>query len=236
MAYSSITRAQLRGLLDNQLDNLSQTFWRTDEKNKLIQDGLRFFNLLTGYWRARAVMTTSANTAWYALPGTITSSMRVSWESYPLAGPTSWHDLDFGRPSWENETTASGGDVPTRPVLWSVAGVNMLAIWPADAAGNSTLIADGIASTPILTQDTDLVDIGQDELNELMNYLQHIASFKEGGKEFSATQDEFKSFLKSCGQRSSIFRASSTYRKYLGLDKSRMSKKTEDANATPGAR
>lgn len=236
MPYSSITRAQLRGLLDNQLDGLSQTFWRVDEKNRLIQDALRFFNLLTGYWKVRAVFNTTPSTVWYALPGTITSGLRVSWRDFPVAGPTSWHDLDFGRPSWENETTASGGDVPTHPVLWSVAGVNMIAIWPADAAGGNSLVADGVASTPILANDGDLVDIGQDELNSLLNYLQHIASFKEGGKEFSATQDEFKSFLKSCGQRSAILRASATYRKYLGLDKSRMTKKTEDSNATPGVR
>lgn len=236
MAYSSITRAQLRGLLDNQLDNLSQTFWRVTEKNLLIQDGLRFFNLLTGYWKARVVMNTTASTVWYALPGTITSGMRVSWRDFPLAGPTSWHDLDFGRPQWESETTASGGDVPTRPSLWSVAGVNMIAIWPADAVGGNSLIADGVAVTPILQNDGDLVDIGQDELNSLLNYLQHIASFKEGGKEFSATQDEFKSFLKSCGQRSAILRASNIYRKYMGLDKSRMSKLIQSANEAPGVR
>lgn len=235
MPYASITRAQLRTLLDNQLDNLSSTFWRTDEKNQIIQDGLRFWNLLTGYWKARVTILTTASTVWYAVPGTIVSGLRVSWQGYTMS-PTSFHDLDFGRPQWESETTTSGGDVPTRPTSWVIAGLNIVGIWPADAAGNSQLVLDGIAATPILANDGSTVDIGQDELNSLLNYLQHIASFKEGGKEFTATGDEFKQFLTAAGQRSAILRASATYRKYLGLDKSRFSKKIEDSTAVSGAR
>lgn len=235
MPYPQTTRLQLRTLLENQLDSLATSFWRTDEKNRLIQDGLRFWNLLTGYWKARVTINTTASTVWYALPGTITSGMRVSWQDFPLS-PTSFHDLDFGRPQWESETTASGGDVPTRPSSWVIGALNLIAIWPADAVGNSNLVIDGVAVTPILANDGSTVDIGPDELNSLLNYLQHIASFKEGGKEFQATDDEMKQFLTAAGQRSAILRACATYRRWLGLDKSRKSKPLEDANAAPGVR
>lgn len=235
MPYNQTTRAQLRTLLENQLDSLALAFWRVDEKNRLIQDGLRFWNLLTGYWKARAITNTTANTVWYALPGALTSSLRVSWRDFPLS-PTSFHDLDLGRPQWESETTTTGGDVPTRPMCWVIGGINLIGIWPADAVGGNSLVIDGIANTPILAADNDPVDLAPDELNSLLNYLQHIASFKEGGKEWQATDDEFQAFLAAAGQCSAILRASATYRKWLGLDKSRYSKKTESDDASPGAR
>lgn len=234
MAYTSVTRSQFRALVRNQLGT-NTLYWRDDEINKLIQEALRFFNLLTGFWKTRATITTTANTVWYKLPSSITSNLRVSWRDFPLMPATSY-DMDFGRPNWESETSTTGSDVPTQPQLYVIGALNLIGIWPADAAGNNSLVADGIASTPILTTDASTLDIGQDEFQALLDYIQHAAAFKEGGKEFAATKSAFESFLKVAGQRSAMLRASAVYRKYLGLDRGRAQKPYKLAEDQVGAR
>ena len=182
MPYSQVTRAQFRQLVRNQLGSggLASSFWRDDELNKIIQESLRFYNLLTAYWKTRAILPTTAATVWYTTPGVITSSMRVTFNGFPLR-PTSLYSMDFGRSGWESETTTSGGDIPTRPKYFVIGALNKLAIWPADSPGGNSLALDGIAVTPILTTNASLLDIGQEDMNHLLDLCQHVAAFKEGG-------------------------------------------------------
>jgi hypothetical protein len=236
MPYTQVTRAQLRGLLRNRLGNAAATFWRDDELNtSAIQPALRLFNLLTGFWKRRALFNTVAGQVWYPLPSSITSNLRVSWRDFPLS-PSSFYDLDFGRPIWESETTVSGGDVPTQPKVYSIGALNLIAIWPADAAGSNSLIVDGIAATPILSTDASFVDIGQEELSGLLDCAQMLAVFKESGKELTEALEVFKKFLKSAGERNSILLASSTYHKFLGLDTLRQKKPYKLEGERLGAR
>lgn len=225
MAYTQVTRAQYRALLREQLGSggLATSFWRDDELNLLIGESLRFFNLLTGYWRVRATLATVANASWYVLPGTITSGMRVSFNIQPLTS-SSFYDLDFGRSGWESEKTTDGGDVPTRPQLFVIGALNLIGIWPADAAGGNGLIIDGLAVTPILANDAATLDVGQSDMQGLLDLGQHLAAFKEGGKEFASSMAGFKSFMESAGERNGILKRCSTYKKWLGLDKSRLSR------------
>jgi len=236
MAYTQVSRAQFRALVRNQLGNggLATAFWRDDELNQIIQEALRFYNLLTAFWKIRATLSTTANTSWYSTPGIITSNMRVSFNGFPMT-PASVYDLDFGRSGWESETTASGGDVPTRPQIFVIGGLNKVGIWPADAAGNNGLVLDGIAVTPILTSDASLVDLGQEDMNSLLDLCQHIAAFKEGGLEFKNSMTSFKDFLQAVGERNGILKQCATYRRWLGLDKGRQSKPLKVAEGV-GAR
>lgn len=235
MPYSSVTRAAFRSLLIQRLGALGPTFYRTDELNKIIQESLRFWNLCTGFWKTRATITTSASAVWYALPNAITSGLRVSFQSFSLT-PSSLYDLDFGRPGWQSETTTSGGDVPTQPKVFAIGAINLIAIWPADAVGNSQLDVDGIAATPLLTVDGSVMDIGQEEMKSLLDYCEHVALLKQGGREFADAQELMKSFLKAAGERSGILRASAAYRKWLGVDKQRWQKKMIPAETELGAR
>lgn len=233
MSYAQTTRAQFRTLLRERL-GAANTFWRDTELNFLTQESLRFFNLLTGFWKTRATVLTVINQLWMLLPSTITSNMRVSWQGLPLS-PTSAYDLDFGRPNWTSETTITGGDVPTQPKLFVIGGLTLIALWPSDAAGGNVMTVDGIAATPILTSDAQQLDIGLDEQKILLDYCQHVATFKEGGKELADSQALLKSFLKACAERNGMLKASAVYRKYMGLDKSRFSKPLQVMSET-GAR
>lgn len=237
MAYTQVNRLQFRALVRNQLGSggLSSSFWRDDEINKIIQESLRFYNLLTAYWKTRAVITTTVNTVWYNIPGTITSSMRVSFNGFPMRS-SSLYSMDFGRSGWESEKTTDGGDVPTRPKYFVIGALNKIAIWPADAAGANSLVLDGIAVTPILTNDASFLDVGQEDMNGLLDLCQHIAAFKEGGKEFTASMESFKSFLAGAGERNAILKRCATYRRWLGLDVGRRKRPLKIDAETVGAR
>lgn len=217
-------------LVKERLGAAANTFWRDDELNRLIQESLRFWNALTGFWKQSARLGTGspavtvADQVWYTMNGSLTSNMRVSFNNIPLS-PSSWDDLDKGQSNWESDTTASGGDAPTIPTIWCPGGLTSIAIWPADHVGGNTLTADGIAVTPLLTADADFLDIGDEELQHLLDYIEHIAVFKEGGAEFEASMPLLEGCIKGAAARNALLTASSKFRTWAGFDKSRETKK-----------
>lgn len=220
MAYTQITLAQFRTQLVERLGPAGSTFWRTDELNAYIQETLRAWNMLTGYWRGKVNITptgTIANQVWYALPSAMTSGMRVTFNGVPL-NVASLDQLDNGRPQWEGETTADGADVPSVVDSWAPAGLTLIAIWPADAAGGNNLMCDGILITPILTADNQFIDIGEEDVDTLLDYCEHLCQFKEGGAEFAASVDTmYKPFLQAAATRNAMLMASAEFRKWMGL-------------------
>ena len=94
-----------------------------------------------------------------------------------------------------------------------------MANFRAIAATGMTLYVDGVAVTPVLGADADFVDIGSEELNHILDYVQHVASFKEGGQEFLNTQDLLKSFLAGAAFRNSALKASARFREWLGVSR-----------------
>jgi len=217
--YSNINLGQLRALLDNQLGQSAPALWRTDEKNKILQDTLRWWNILTGYWKGPFTITTTASAPWYALPAPLAglSTIRVEFQSRSLR-PATRYDMDHGRDGWEAETTASGGDVPTKPKYYVIGGTNLLGIWPADAAGNSALVVNSILTTPTPTLDSDAIDLAPELIDPLLSGAQALAVFKEGGVEAKLAGPLFTKFIEAAGDQCAVFKASAAYRRYMGID------------------
>lgn len=225
MPYTSVTRAQLRGFLQDRLG--PSAFWRNDELNRYLDESLRLWNALSGFWRQRVVVAgggsvlfpagTIANQVWYTRPATLVSIQKLEFNGLVMT-PTSVPELDWGRPNWEGETTTSGGAVPTRPYMWAPAGLTLIAIWPADNAGGNALVADGIAQTPVPATDGAFVDIGREEVELVLDYAQHLSAFKEGGQEFVSSRRQFENFLKGAMERNGMLRTAK-FRRYLGLEK-----------------
>lgn len=215
MPYSQFTLAQLQNFFYEQVDN-NRSFWRLDEVTRILQESFRVFNCLTGFWRGQVnAGTTTAGTHWYTVPSGITYSQRVLLNGVPLS-VSSLYDLDYGQPNWESETCASG----QLPSAWVVGGVNLFAIWPASFAGGESLVIEGVVAAPTLTS-TGFVNLGQDELETILNYAEHIAQFKEGGQEFNASQELLKDFLKDASSRNAILLQSNKFRTWMGLSDQR---------------
>lgn len=216
MAYQQVTLSKFRARLMERLGNLSATFFTTLELNAYIMESVRVWNSMTGYWKGPQLFNTTTS-PWYVVQGTIFSSVRVTWNGSPLS-PIALYDLDSGRPNWQSETVAGGGDVPSTPQLYAIGATNLIAIWPSDTVTTNQLKIDGVLSTPLLIADTDFLDIGQEEFALLLDYCEHLALFKEGGAEWEAGMPLLQNFITGATARNGMLQKSNLYTKFMGGD------------------
>lgn len=211
MAYSQFTLAQLQALFYEQVGQ-NQAFFRPDEATRILQESFRVFNVLTGFWRDRvSVGLTVAGQGWYAAPAGMSYIQRVEVNGVVLGSSSLW-DLDYGEPGWESEQCGAG----ELPQLFAPAGFNLFAIWPSSNAGGESLVVDGVVPAPVLTN-VGFVNLGQDEVEMILDYATHIAQFKEGGQEFEASQIALQEFLKQAGNRNAVLMQSAKFRTWMGL-------------------
>lgn len=219
MAYSVVTLSELKKRISAKRDAILQ--WTPDEERLAINEALRFWNLLTGRWRRRASQNTGIGTVEYDLPSTLTYSMRVVVNNVPLT-IGSVVELDLNRPTWRSETVASGGDVPTTPIIWAPISLQRIAIWPAmNSVVVNGLQVDGVSATPVLVEDGDFVDIGEEFLDLLLNFCLHLLAFKTGGPTWSATLPFYRSFLAAAAEENGVLKANQKFRRWAGLDRRR---------------
>lgn len=214
MPYTAVTRAQLRGFLQNRYDAVP--FWSATEANDAINEALRYFNLFTGYWRGTGTTATTANISFVAVPGTLTYRTRVYVAGRVLTR-TSIVGLYRTRRNWRTQATNTGGEVPTVIREWAPVGLGSIAIWPRDPVGGTSLSFDAVKLTPILTADGQNLDLGEEELELVVAEALWILSFKRPSI-MPAMQEKHQKFLQGCFERNDQLRASSFYREQLGLD------------------
>lgn len=111
-------------------------------------------------------------------------------------------DMDSFRPSWPN---SSG-----RPVMLAVFHHWVVPYPVPDGVYSITL--DVIRPAPIPALGTDFLNLGPEQLDSIMDYTQHIAAFKQGGMEFSVTQQKFEDFIRLAGVHNQRLNASSVFR------------------------
>jgi hypothetical protein len=228
MPYLTTTLADLTTQMTQRWDQA--VFWTPEEARLALNEVLRDWNLLTGRWRRRLTLSTGAGTVEYALGATLTYGMRVIVVGARPLTPSSILELDLARPTWRSETTASGGDVPTVPTIWAPISLQRIAIWPATAtAGVNNLLVDGVANTPVLIEQADTVDVGEEILDYLVDMALHVAAFKEAGPRWRATQKYFDAFLQAAMEENGLLKTSQAFRRWAGLDRRR------DLQPTKGA-
>lgn len=215
MPYQSLTLAQLRTRLKDRYE--STAFWSDSQANQAINESLLTYGMLTGRWKRRLILSTTAYTYELALPTTMVYRMRLAWNGYPLS-PSSLQDLDLGRPNWRKETISDGGDVPTRPTLWAPISLMLIYIWPQDVSSHNSYLVDGVSATPTLDADGDYVDLAEADVSVLLGFALHVLTYKKGGPAFAATQPLFRAFIEAAATENSLITTSQWYRKYLGLD------------------
>lgn len=204
--YQQFTLTQLQAMFYEQVGG-NTAFFLPDEVTRILQESFRVFNVLTGFWRGRVTGVTVAEQVYYPTPAGMTYLLRGELNGIPLASTSLW-DLDYGRPGWEGETGVPSAIAPM--------GVNLFALWPASLTGGEALAIEGVVSAPLLSS-VGFVNLGQDEVETILDYAEHIAQFKEGGQEFDASQIIFQEFLKECGTRNAMLMQSARFRTWMGL-------------------
>jgi hypothetical protein len=159
-----------------------------------------------------------------ALPGVLTYAMRVTTADGQPLHPSSLAEFSLARPQWAQETIASGGDVPTRPLLWAPASLTQINIWPTlpgAIVSLGALLCDGVLSTPVLVNPTDTVNLGEEIIDVVADMALHVAAFKEAGTRWRATRPYFEVFLQAAAEENSLLKTHQAYRRFAGLDRRR---------------
>lgn len=225
--YQSYTLAQLQAQLAERADE--SPFWTPAEAQGALNEALLVWNSLTGFWKDTVDVKTTATNWDYAVPEGLVFGTRVLFNGRVL-GEASLGDMDYGKPGWQSQTTASGGSVPTAPKLWLPMSIDLIAIWPADAAGGNTLTIDGVCNTPVLQDAGDYIDIGNDELSVILGYALHAMALKEGGDRFAASMPYFIDFLKAAAEENDQLNLSSEFRNFIGTDMNRETRITRGSS------
>jgi hypothetical protein len=209
--HYSLTQMQSR--LSDRLQR--SPFWTTAELTAYLNEALRVWSALTGYWKKRVLLTTIRTLPYYNLAGYLTFGMHVEFNGTPLI-QSSCINWDKGYPYWEGQPSATG------PIEWAPIGISLFAIRPPDLVGSNSLIVDGVASAPVLgtvaDPTKDFIDIGDEELDALLKECQYLAAFKEGGQEFESALPLHQAFLKAAAVKNEKLNASAVFRRAMGID------------------
>lgn len=101
-------------------------------------------------------------------------------------------DADLFNTTWQAQDAAS-------PQMALTTGLNLVGISPKPdypLSTNYSMTATVVRNAPLPVLDTDYVQVGRDDLDAVIDYAQHLASFKMGGSEFQDTVPLFQRFLK----------------------------------------
>jgi hypothetical protein len=91
--------------------------------------------------------------------------------------------FDTFNPNWENAA-------PTAPADLALASWNMLVVSPppdSNSGTNYSISLDCVRNAPVPVLAGDFIQMGREELDVLIDYIEHLAMFKLGGDEFMAT-------------------------------------------------
>ncbi len=114
----------------------------------------------------------------------------------------SMEELDSADPSWVSST-------PGPPESLVVSG-NIAAVSPVPDSGPYSLMFDITPKMIIPTADGQFVQMGQEFLDIILDYAQHLSSIKVGISEINATYQLYKNFVKVASVENDTLRANSS--------------------------
>lgn len=221
MPYLSLSFGQAK---DRALDRVgSEVFWLDVEAGSAVNEAICVWQALTGSWTFSIdIPVTSGH--FYTTPGQIVSPQRILWNDTPLT-LGSQEEMDYGNPGWEGTTGT--------PTTWMPLGISLFALYPAPLSGTITI--EGYAEAPVLGSDGEFVDLGDEHLNDVMGYAEHVLCFKEGTTEQSSSQGLYQAFVAAAADENSTIRTLNVYKNAMGLPRDEAERSSE-SNKVIGAR
>lgn len=225
--YSRVSLNQLnQRLIERCGDN--QVFWSSNERKNSLNEAIRLWGVLTGQWSRKFQILTVAGQIFYDVPKQVVSIQRAKYDSTTLF-QTSLEELDFGNTNWQQAANGT-------PQLWCPVGQDKFLIWPPANVGH-LLNLEGIALSPALTSGGDFIDIGDEELDKILDYAHSYLSFKEGIVELKENLPLLAGFMEGAIQRNQRLLGTSLYKRYMGQDRDmeqRPMRSPEKATGTRG--
>lgn len=232
MAYQRVTLATLKQRLQEKVGNTS-IFWTSIEGRDAIDEAICYWQGLTGEWSETRNLSCDGSPI-LGLPSQSVSLFRVSYvSSINSFGPgsplvmTSLSELDNGYPGW---TAVTG-----TPVMWAPIGISKIAIYPKASVGYLAL--ESYKEAPVLLNDSDYIDIGDEEIVRLLGYAQWYLSYKEGVKEAVENVDPLlQGIVQAAILRNKRLLKSAFYRTFAGLQREEFQRATQTKSTGLGVR
>ncbi len=109
-----------------------------------------------------------------------------------VSNPVSLAEMDAYSPGWQQ----SNANLPC------VVEAGMDVVAPTPGVGQQ-LVLTLVGNAPLLDTTGTYVQCGMDDFEAILNYAQHVASFKQGGDSFASSEGMLKDFFRAVGARNS---------------------------------
>lgn len=135
--------------------------------------------------------------------------VEASIASVPVDTP-SFKEIDSWLQDWEQRQPAGDPQVV-------VGGIDLVALAPfvVDSGATVSSVLTVIGNAPIPNQDSDEVQLSRDGVDAILNYAQHVASFKMGGRDFLLTMPLYVQFEAYCRKKNAQYAALGIFRPEL---------------------
>ena len=129
-----------------------------------------------------------------------------------LAGQVSGVSVELGSVSDADLYDSAWMMVSGIPRRILTAGQTIVGLWPPPGVppggGNFTITLDVVRNAPVPTATSDILQIGPELLDDILNYAQHLALIKEGSQQISDAMALLNRFMGLCGTTVQIQKAS----------------------------
>jgi hypothetical protein len=128
----------------------------------------------------------------------------------------SYKEMDSWNQNWESRQPVDDPNIV-------VGGIDFVALAPFASVYGVTVsaILTVVGNAPIPTADGDFVQLSRDGVDQVLNYAQHVASFKMGGKDFALTMPLFEQFEAYCRKKNAQYAALGIFRPQMLLEGNR---------------
>lgn len=111
MAYTHLTRAGFRAELAARLHDTSMVTWVSDELDLYLDEALRTFSALSGFWRERGTFFAVAGTAYYDLPTELPTQLAYNVTNQDLLYEIEYHLLEPPTAAWTGTEQFTSNDI-----------------------------------------------------------------------------------------------------------------------------
>ena len=142
----------------------------------------------------------------------------------------SFSEMDAWMQDWEQRQpigdpniVVGGVDyVALAPFVPAASGSSFGSVSTGSSGGSSvSSVLVVVGNAPIPSSDTSYVQLSRDGVDALLNYCQHVASFKLGGADFAATMPLYEQFEAYCRRKNAEYAAMGIFRPQMVLEGNR---------------
>jgi len=211
MAYSTTTRLTLLGRCR---ERLLATFWSDTELNLYIVEALRIWNALTGTsFSGTDDPTVSIPSGTIFTDGSTWTTTLLYVQRVAIADATldavDLFELDNINPTWQSD---AAGTIQN----YNISGLGHVTLYPKPTS-TVDVYPTMVLTAQVPAADGDYIQIGEHDIDAIIDYVAFVARLKEGGSETVEAGRLLQNFLKQAGSKNASLNKCSAYRRLLGL-------------------